>query len=70
MIEMSLPSINFSLCNRCGQCVSQCPENTLKMTVQGPAFIDPVNCTYCGTCEHLCPTGAIRAPLQVSWRAN
>lgn len=70
MTEPALPMINLTLCNRCTLCVSNCPEEALVMTDQGPVFTDPVTCTYCLDCEGLCPTGAIRAPLKVTWLAQ
>jgi len=70
MSEQNLPSINLALCNHCTLCVTNCPENALEMTEQGPVFIDPISCSYCRDCEHLCPTAAIRAPLVVTWRAK
>lgn len=62
-----LPQINLSLCDRCGKCVSECPEKALVMEAQGPTFRQPPTCTYCTDCEQLCPTGAIRAPLTFRW---
>lgn len=70
MIKEIIPSINLILCNRCGQCVMQCPEDALEMTDKGPIFVEPILCTYCGVCENLCPTGAIRAPLFVTWHTQ
>lgn len=67
MNDKTLPQINFSLCNRCSLCITQCPEDALRMSDQGPIFNDPITCTYCLDCESLCPTGAIRAPLTVTW---
>lgn len=62
-----LPLINLNYCDRCGACVTGCPEDALIMTDHGPKFNTPITCTYCTDCEGLCPTGAIRAPLIISW---
>lgn len=70
MAEKQLPIINLQQCDRCGACVTGCPEDALVMTENGPVFKQPALCTYCTECEHLCPIGAIRAPLTVSWSAN
>ena len=67
MTQKPLPKINLDRCDRCGDCVTGCPEQALTMTKSGPAFIEPVTCTYCTECENLCPTGAIRAPFEVHW---
>lgn len=67
MTQKALPIINFDRCDRCGACVTGCPEQALTMTKAGPVFIQPVNCTYCTACEVFCPTGAIRAPIKVRW---
>ncbi len=67
MPGQELPQINSALCDRCGKCVSECPEKALVMEAQGPAFRQPITCTYCTDCESLCPTGAIRAPLTFRW---
>jgi len=67
MINETLPKIDLERCDRCGTCVTGCPEDALIMTEKGPVFSSPVTCTYCLKCEVLCPVGAIRAPLTVTW---
>lgn len=62
MTAKTLPLINLQHCDRCGACVTGCPENALIMTEMGLTFTHPVTCTYCMVCEDLCPVGAIRAP--------
>lgn len=61
------PLINLERCNRCGACITGCPEEALTMMEQGPVFKNPVLCTYCTDCEAMCPPGAIRTPLIVTW---
>lgn len=70
MASQNTPIINYSRCDRCGVCVSACPEDALYMTEDGPAFTQPVTCTYCTDCESVCPQSAIRAPLTVVWAAR
>lgn len=70
MAEKSIPIINLERCDRCGLCVSACPEAALSMTEHGPVFVQPITCTYCLACEPACPHSAIRAPLTVSWSAE
>ena len=67
MSKKRIPIVNMERCDRCGLCVSACPENALRMTDNGPVFVQPITCTYCLACEPACPYGAIRAPLTVTW---
>ena len=67
VVRNYLPQIDLSRCNRCGLCVSDCPEVALIMTPEGPIFKEPIICTYCTSCEKICPLGAIRAPLRIIW---
>jgi NAD-dependent dihydropyrimidine dehydrogenase PreA subunit len=67
MAETIIPIINIDRCDRCGYCVSACPEDALQMTDEGPKFRQPITCTYCTVCEAICPQAAIRAPLTVKW---
>ncbi len=59
-MKRNIISINESLCNGCGLCVSACHEGALQM-VNGKAKL--VSDTYCdglGDCLPACPTGAIQ----------
>ena len=49
------------LCTRCGDCVTECPENIL---MPGSGGFPTTNfkhneCTFCGDCVSACPTGAL-----------
>jgi len=70
MAKKPIPIINFARCDRCGLCITACPEEALCMADEGPAFVQPVTCTYCLACEPACPQSAIRAPLTVAWSAE
>lgn len=67
MSQQNIPIINLTRCDRCGNCISACPEDALQMTEEGPIFFLPTTCTYCMACEPVCPQHAIRAPLTVVW---
>ena len=67
MSEKYVPIVNLARCDRCGLCISACPENALRMSENGPVFVQPIACTYCLDCEPACPHSAIRAPLTVAW---
>jgi ferredoxin len=70
MSENFIPTINLSRCDRCGRCISICPEEALYLNEDGPAFVQPITCTYCTDCEAVCPHQAIRAPLTVAWASE
>jgi len=53
------------LCTGCGLCVSECPQDTIRLAF-GRAWIDQRRCTSCYTCVEICPQGAIREEVQVS----
>ncbi len=65
-----LPILDLNRCDRCGICITACPENALVMAEQGPIIKDPTLCTYCTTCEEVCPQKAIRTPLYFGWSST
>jgi len=66
--ERVFPRIDLALCDRCGICVIQCPEETLEMTPQGPQLAEPATCTFCTRCEVVCPRHAVRCAYAIVWR--
>lgn len=49
-------------CNGCGNCVSECPENAIKVESDEEKFkvkVDRKLCTNCGKCIDVCYTGAL-----------
>jgi len=67
MTKKFLPKIDLQRCDRCGACITACPEDALSMTDQGPVINGLQLCTYCTTCEDVCPQKAIRTPFIVAW---
>lgn len=51
----------LDLCTRCGDCVSECPENVLTPGSGGFPTTDFTHneCTFCGDCVSACTTGAL-----------
>jgi len=54
-----MPWINKSECIGCGECVTQCPVNTIIM-VDEKAEIHMSDCIRCGVCHTICPEGAVK----------
>ncbi|MBQ7701957.1 MAG: 4Fe-4S binding protein [Candidatus Methanomethylophilaceae archaeon] len=52
-----MPIINECDCYRCGACISECPQNAIRMDER--IIIDNSLCIECGECAEICPTGAI-----------
>jgi NAD-dependent dihydropyrimidine dehydrogenase PreA subunit len=59
MEDWALPEINLLLCNRCGDCIEQCPPGAMEMGSDGPFIAQPADCIYCALCDAVCPQGAI-----------
>ncbi|NLD91585.1 MAG: 4Fe-4S binding protein [Fibrobacter sp.] len=57
--------IDQAICNQCGDCVKECPENAIKVTKLADGKvrheIDPALCTQCGICIDKCKLEAIDA---------
>ncbi|MDT3427741.1 nitroreductase/NAD-dependent dihydropyrimidine dehydrogenase PreA subunit [Paenibacillus forsythiae] len=63
---MSLITVDQDKCAKCGVCISECPEQALKLGDKGPEEVYPQQCIACGHCVAVCPKGAIdnkRTPL-------
>jgi len=45
-------------CIRCGDCVTQCPHDVIRLDCNGAA-INRTRCTRCGVCADGCPAGAL-----------
>lgn len=67
MTDWTLPTIDVSLCNRCGACVQQCPTGAVEMEQDGPVIARPRDCTYCALCDTICPQGAITCGYEIVW---
>lgn len=48
-------------CDGCGDCVTACTQNILKLSARGLPQVDFLQgeCTFCGDCSAACPTGAL-----------
>jgi NAD-dependent dihydropyrimidine dehydrogenase PreA subunit len=66
-------SVNQSLCNGCGACVSECPTDAITLT-DGKALVDATLCDGCGSleeehlrlCLQVCPVGALTWTVEPS----
>lgn len=67
MQNWALPEIDLDLCDRCGECVTKCPTNSVEMGPQGPFFARADDCTYCAVCETICPQEAITCTYEIVW---
>jgi nitroreductase/NAD-dependent dihydropyrimidine dehydrogenase PreA subunit len=59
---MSIFVVDDGRCNRCGDCVSDCPACIIALGDDGPAFIPEEKEQYCIRCQHclaVCPEGAV-----------
>ena len=54
-----MPWIEKNECVGCGECVAQCPVNTI-FTVDEKAEINMSNCIRCGVCHDVCPEDAVK----------
>ena len=62
---------DLSRCTACGDCVSACPEDILKIDGKGRPFVDfsDAGCTFCGACAKACEAGVFGPAIGPGWRA-
>lgn len=53
--------IDAEKCSGCGDCVSSCPSDAIKMEENKAQIVDE-NCLDCGACVDACPNEAISVP--------
>jgi ferredoxin len=70
MQDWALPEIDLALCDRCGDCVEQCPTEAVEMGPEGPVVIRPADCDYCALCDAICSQGAITCVYEIVWGKN
>ena len=63
VVNKSMPQVDASLCNGCGECVRFCQFNALAC-VAGRMLIYPELCHSCGGCRLICPRDAITEATQ------
>ena len=68
----SLPERDFfEHCNSCGDCVSACPQQIVKISAHSLPVIDLAHagCTFCGDCRTACQHGAFDQTVNIeqSW---
>ncbi len=49
--------VDISLCDKCGTCISICPENAIVLSYF--ISIDTDKCILCSKCVDVCPVGAL-----------
>jgi NAD-dependent dihydropyrimidine dehydrogenase PreA subunit len=57
-----LPILDETKCTGCGECVSACPTDCLRMAGRAPWMPRPEECVSCGVCVVVCPEGALAIP--------
>ena len=55
---LGMPTVNASLCNKCGECAKVCPSCAIKVT--GKVEISLDRCIFCAACQAACPVSAVR----------
>jgi len=49
---------HIAVCNQCGKCVKECPEEAIALINGGYRIVEE-RCTLCGVCVEVCPTNSI-----------
>ena len=60
-----IPRINQAICIGCGDCIANCPTDTLGKHLDKATLLYPKQCLYCGHCEEICPVAAIQLPILI-----
>ncbi len=58
--EMLVPTIDESLCVKCGMCITACSPSAIERDESGQIRVNEIACKACGLCMPACPTGAIQ----------
>lgn len=61
------PVFDMEKCIECNSCWLYCPENSVKVTIEGPRrsySVDLDFCKGCGICANECPSEAITMVLE------
>jgi len=58
-LELIIAEVNEGLCIQCRRCEKECPKAAIKVTEDGYAVVNTINCDGCGVCATCCPTDAI-----------
>jgi NAD-dependent dihydropyrimidine dehydrogenase PreA subunit len=53
-------TVDEKLCDGCGDCVTNCPTQTLAIQDGKCVGVRPDDCMVCQYCETVCPKGAIK----------
>lgn len=56
---MSVPKVDDSKCDGCGNCIEVCPADVFEMQDGKSAVVRPDDCVECMACVENCPTEAI-----------
>lgn len=52
-------TVDATVCNRCGVCVTECPTGAMQLIPPATATLNPQRCIDCGHCGAVCSPGAI-----------
>ncbi|RPI89703.1 MAG: hypothetical protein EHM42_02570 [Planctomycetaceae bacterium] len=59
MPSQHLPVVDSRRCTLCGDCLSCCPANCLRLVRLTDIVVIPQACVGCAVCANICPTSAI-----------